>query len=217
MKRTATTSTITSTITSTTTSTTSLALLLILPFIFAINCSNLTTDITPDRAARYHSLRIKVNVKSLTSSHRQSFKVLLKYNQDGDKMLFLSPLNQIYGLLVVKNEIALMVNSKKKRYWQGPFKELLKYMWGPDMDFQYHQFKALMVRGTVPQKEVRKRNLNITLQPGVKGSPPHRLEIQSKNIRVRVKISNRKTSSGKLSLKAPVSDMRESSIRDLME
>lgn len=193
------------------------AIIILLAVVLLAQCSNLTTDITPDSVAKYHSLRIKVNAKNLTNNQRQSFKVLLKYNQDGDKMLFLSPLNQVYGVLVVKKEIALMVNTKKRKYWQGPFKRLLQFMWGRDMDFQYTQFKALMVKGTIPRSSARQRNLNITILPSGKGSPPQRLEISNPDILVTVKISNRKTSTGRLSLKTDTAGMKEAIIRDLFE
>ena len=189
----------------------------VLLMLLSVYCSRMTTDITPDQYSRYHSLKIKVNVKSLNSNQRQSFRVVLKYSANGDKLLFLSPLNQVYGLLVVKNESALMVNTRKKKYWQGPFQELLKYMWGPDMDFLYTEFKALMVRGIVPNEKVRSRGLDISVQAEPEGSPPQRMEIKSRDIVVKVKISDRNTGSGKLSLKTDISHMKESSIDDLLE
>jgi hypothetical protein len=197
----------------------SIAFIFLLVTIFT-GCSRLSYDVTPDNDAVYHSLRIKVNVKNLASNQRQNFKVLLKYSEAGDKMFFLSPLNQVYGLLLVKKETALMVNTKKKKYWQGPFKELLRHMWGRDMDFHYAEFKALLVNGAVPEKKAKTRGLEILIQKIQKGGNnefPQRLQIKSRDIRVKVKISNRKTSRGRLGLNAQIKNMRKARLRELLE
>ena len=85
--------------------------LFLLPF-----CSRLKYDVIPHQTAVYHSLRIKVNAKNTGTNRKQNFKILLKYDDSGDKMFFLSPLNQVYGLLLLEGEKAVLISTKKKKY-----------------------------------------------------------------------------------------------------
>lgn len=187
-------------------------LLLVLP-----NCSRLKYDITPDAQAIYHSLRLKFNVKNLHTGEGQNFKVLLKYNDKGDKMLFLSPLNQIYGILLVEDERALLVNTKRKRYWSGDFRYLLKYMWGEDMDFRYTQFKQLVTLGIIPQRIIKAKGIDITQEKATDSEAPKTITITNTDVRIKVKIADRKSASGALSLAMDIKPMTRGSIRDLLE
>jgi hypothetical protein len=183
---------------------------------FFTDCSRLNYDITPDSHAVYHSLRLKFNVKNRGTGKRQNFKVLLKFNNEGDKMLFLSPLNQIYGMLFIEGEKALLINWKKKRYWQGNFRYLLHYMWGETMDFRYSQFKDLIVTGRVPEK-IKSKNIKINVQRDTTTEIPIRLIIQNPQAVVKIKISNRETKTGQLNLSTNITQMNRTGIKEIME
>jgi len=181
------------------------------------NCSRLHYDITPDAEAMYRSMRLKFNVKNLHTGDRQHFKVLLKYNSKGDKMFFLSPLNQIYGILTIENERALLVNNRKKRYWLGNFSQLLQYMWGREMDFRYAQFKKLVTDGQIPQRVLKAKHIDVDIASSDDNSKPQSLTITNPDVLVKVKISGRKRSSGSLSLAIDIKDMTRSGIGELLE
>jgi len=171
-------------------------------------------DVVPDAEAVYHSLRIKINVKNSDTGQRQNFKIILKYDDSRDKMLFLSPLNQIYGLLVVQREKTLLINTKKKKYWKGPFNILLQEIWG--MDFDYFEFKRLIVEGIIPENKLKKRDIKISIEKGKNREKPQRMKILTRDILVKVKISNRKTGKGIIRFSQSLKGMKKSTIRGML-
>lgn len=184
-------------------------------FFFLLSCSRLKYDVVPDAAAVYHSLRIKVNVKNNDTGQRQNFKIILKYDGSRDKMVFLSPLNQVYGVLVVGREKALLINTKKKKYWKGSFNILLREIWG--MDFNYSEFKRLIVEGIRPEKKLKKKGIEIFFEKSTVGETPGRIKIRNRDILVKVKISNRRTGKGVIRFAQELEGLQRTAIRQLLE
>ena len=178
-------------------------------------------DVTPDADRVYHSLRIKVNVKYKGSGERDNFKIILKFDDTKDKMLFLSPLNQVYGLLVVNpnRENALLVNTKKKKYWTGPFRILLQELWGPGMDFNYKEFKQLLVAGVMPGDKLKRRDITISIEKTDTGEEekPERMTITTRDVRVKIKISHRTTGKGRIRFSVDLARMKKAGLRETLE
>jgi hypothetical protein len=155
-------------------------------------------DIIPDANATYNTITLGVNVKIQSEGQKsrqsQSFKILLKYDGVRDKMLFLSPLNQVYGQLFIENEKVLLINSKKKRYWRGRFKTLINEIWA--LDFNYAEFKELLLVGTIPQKKARESSLKISLEKEEGSDRPERIRIEYNDVTIRIKISDRRSGKG---------------------
>jgi hypothetical protein len=188
-------------------------ILFFLPF-----CSQLKYDVIPHQSAVYHSLRIKVNAKNTVSSQKQNFKILLKYDDSRDKMFFLSPLNQVYGLLLLEGEKAVLINIKKKKYWKGNFSFLLQEIW--NLDFDYREFKQLMVDGKVPEDKIKKQGIEISFeqnQSNTNQEKPQRLQIISGDLLLKIKISQRKTGKGAISFAKNLDGMKKTTIRELLE
>jgi len=188
-------------------------ILAFLPF-----CSRLKYDVIPHQSAVYHSLRIKVNAKNTSGSEKQNFKILLKYDDSRDKMFFLSPLNQVYGLLLLEGERAVLINTKKKKYWKGNFRSLLQEIW--KLDFDYREFKQLMVDGKVPEDKIKKQGIEISFEqnPSAANSEkPQRLQIISGDLLLKIKISQRQTGKGIISFAKNLEGMKKTTIRELLE
>jgi hypothetical protein len=203
-----------------------ISLIVVLPWLWMLTgCSRLPYryDVVPDAASVYYSMAIKVNVRYKDSGQRDNFKILLKYDNSKDRMLFLSPLNQVYGLLVVDpdREDVLLVNTRKKKYWTGPFYLLLQEIWGPGMDFDYNEFKGLLVAGVVPADRLKRRDIKITIEKtsandGETGKP-ERLTIDAPEVRVRIKVSNRGTGRGRIRFEMDLGRLEVAGIRELLE
>jgi hypothetical protein len=198
--------------------------LLTLIFLWSFSgCSGLRYkyDVVPDAEKVYHSLRIKVNVKYKGSGERDNFKIILKFDNTKDKMLFLSPLNQVYGLLVVNpdRENVLLVNTKKKKYWTGPFHILLQDLWGPGMDFNYEEFKQLIVAGVMPGDKLMQRDINISIENtgNSEEEKPGRIIITTRDVRVRLKISHRVTGKGSIRFSVDLVRMKKAGLRETLE
>jgi len=186
--------------------------------LFLPSCSQLKYDVIPHQSAVYHSLRIKVNAKNTVSNQKQNFKILLKYDDSRDKMFFLSPLNQVYGLLLLEGEKALLINTKKKKYWKGNFRTLLQEIW--KLDFDYREFKQLMVDGKVPEDKIKKQDIEISFEQNPANTNrenPQRLQIISGDILLKIKISQRKTGKGVISFAKNLEGMKKTTIRELLE
>lgn len=187
-------------------------ILVFLPF-----CSQLKYDVIPHQSAVYHSLRIKVNAKNTSSSEKQNFKILLKYDDSRDKMFFLSPLNQVYGLLLLEGEKAVLINTKKKKYWKGNFRSLLQEIW--NLDFDYREFKQLIVEGKVPEDKIKKQGIKISFEQNPSTNnrgEPQRLQIISGDLLLKIKISQRKTGKGIISFAKNLEGMKKTAIRELL-
>lgn len=186
-----------------------LFLLLLQPF-----CSRLSYDVVPHKTALYYSLRLKVNARNNHNGQKQNFKILLKYDDSRDKMFFLSPLNQVYGLLWLEGENALLINTKKKTYWQGTFNELVREIWG--LDFEYREFKQLIVRGIIPESKLEEQGIEISFPAGSSPEEPEGMKISSRNLLLKIKISDRKTGKGTISLAKPLKGMKKTGINQLL-
>ncbi len=172
--------------------------LIYLFIIFFPGCSRLKYDIIPDANATYNTITLGVNVKIQSegqkSKQSQSFKILLKYDGVRDKMLFLSPLNQVYGQLFIENEKVLLINSKKERCWRGRFKTLINEIWA--LDFNYSEFKELLLVGTIPQKKAQESSLKVSLEKEEGSDKPARIRIEYNDVTLRIKISDRRSGKG---------------------
>ena len=105
-------------------------------------------------------------------------------------------MNKIYAKLITDGESALLINSKKRKYWQGNFKTLLQEMW--DVNFNYSEFKRLLVDGIVPEKRVKKRGIRVSVEMEKESGKPGSIEISGRNIFIKLRISNRKIREGTL-------------------
>lgn len=182
------------------------------------SCSRLKYDVVPHQTAVYHSLRIKVNAKNTSSNQKQNFKILLKYDDSRDKMFFLSPLNQVYGLLLLEGEKAVLISTKKKKYWKGNFSSLLREIW--KLDFDYREFKQLMVDGVVPEDKIKKQDIEISFEQNPSSTTrekPQRMQIIRGDLLLKIKISHRKTGKGIISFTRNLKGMKKTSIRELLE
>lgn len=193
-----------------------LFLVMMLPYLIS-HCTPLQVDVEPDASVFFQSLKLSVQVKNLNTNENQSFKVIFKYNTLGDKMVFLSPLNQVYGLLFVAGENTLLINTKEKKYWRGQFNQLIQYLWGEDMDFSFSEFKNLVIDGVLPQAKVTAHDLKITVDKVDMQKKPERMHIQSPDILVKVKISGRQSSSGKLSLTSSLKGMQAADLNHILK
>jgi hypothetical protein len=187
--------------------------------LFMGGCARLPYDIEPGSGGAggrvYHSMGIKVNVRNKETREKGSFKILLKYDETRDKMLFLSPVNQVYGILIVEGEEAVLVNTKKKRYWEGPFNDLLQELWG--MDFEYVEFKRLLVEGAPPEEKLKEKGIEVMIEKGEEGKAPERMQVETREMQVRIKITDRQEGKGVIRFALDTKGMKRTTIRELLE
>ncbi|MCI0470459.1 MAG: hypothetical protein L0Y73_02250 [Candidatus Aminicenantes bacterium] len=165
----------------------------------------------------YRSLNLTANITELSSGRKQSIKILLKFVETKARMLLLGPpLNRVYAVLETDGEAALLIDSKKKKYWRGDFKTLLLEIW--DIDFTYMEFKNLLTTGTLPREKIEQSGLDVSVEMEPKHNRPGRIIISNENIMLKLKISGWKIRKGPLPLSMSLEKMQESdSLADLLE
>ena len=112
----------------------------------------------------------------------------------------------------------VLMNTKKKKYWQGKFNRLLQEMWR--LDFTYREFKQLLVQGKIPAKKPGEPNIEISFEenPGTANKEqPQRMRIMTRDLLLRIKISGRKTAKGVISFAKNLKGMKKTDIRELLE
>lgn len=190
---------------------------LLIPILLILysGCRGVKYDIEPDETKEYNALTLKVNVKYKQERQRENFKILMKYDNAQDKMLFLSPVNTIHGILVMDGEEAVLVNNKKKKYWKGPFVELIAELWG--IRFDYVDFKNLIVSGVIPQEKTGSQSVEVLVKPGGEGVPPVQIDVDTLDVAVRIKVSDRKIEKGGIRFDPGIAKMKRTYIRDLFQ
>ena len=190
--------------------------LLLLPFCSPVRYRMVPGD-DPAPGAIYHSLKIKVNLKEVSTGRKQAFKILQKFTEKRARMLFLGPpLNKVYAKLITDGESALLINSKKKKYWRGDFKTLLREIWG--VNFDYSEFKRLLVEGVIPREKAKQNNLKVSVEADKENGKPEQVRISGEDIVIKLRISNRRTVNGQIVFAVNLKSLRKTTtLKDLLE
>ena len=176
------------------------------------SCTNLKYDVIPDSKSIYNSVKAKILFKS--NDFKFSGKILLKYNKFRDKILFLSPLNQIYFKLFVSEENTLLINSKKKKFWSGNFNILFERM--GNINFGYDELKQLILEGIVPENKVKENALKLTFEKNKKSGKPKRIKITGRDILIKLKILSTKERKGKINFLADLKNFKRTDLNDAL-
>jgi hypothetical protein len=192
------------------------ALVLVLAgLLFLFSCTAPRYRTAPATGSVYGSLKMKVRVTDTLSGKKQSFKAVIKYDRGRARVLLIAPpINQVYGRVLVEGESALLINAKKKKYWQGEFRDLLDELWAIDLD--YREFEKLIDGGIIPQERLAERCLHVSVQLAEEGGKPAVIDVVSGDISIRLQIYDRKTQAGSFTLEENLSRLEKSSLRDVL-
>ena len=128
--------------------------------------------------------------------------------------MFLSPLNQIYFKLFVSKENALLINSKKKKFWSGNFDILFERM--GNINFKYHELKNLILEGDIPEKKIKKNNLTLFLEKEKKSGKPRNIKITGSDVFIKLKVSRVKNRKGKIKFLPDLSRLKKTDLDDVL-
>jgi len=183
--------------------------------LFLFSCATPRYRTAPATGNVYWSLKMKVRVTDTLSGKKQSFKAVIKYDRDSARVLLIAPpVNQIYGRVLVQGESALLIDAKKKKYWQGEFRDLLEELWAIDLD--YREFEKLIDGGIIPQEQLAERGLHVSVQADEASGKPAVIDVVSADISIRLQIYDRKTQAGSFTLEENLSRLEKSSLRDVL-
>jgi hypothetical protein len=180
----------------------------------AVSCGRHIPLTEPGQPGVYHSLNVKLNIKLHQEKRKGSGKIIWFYHRDRGKMLFLSPLNQVYFELLVEGERALLISRKEKKFWSGSFSGLLHRLW--NIDVPYSQLLALVSEGTIPQTHHQKP-LVFNIEKAQDDGQPSRIEISNDDVCLKLKISRKKTRQGLLKFAPNLESLQRVGIEEILE
>ena len=178
-----------------------------------VSCIPKRLTIDVDSPGIHHSLKVKFKVKNTLG--RQNGKILMKYDARRAKILFLNPLNQVYFKLLVEGDRSVLINTKKKLFWQGNFKYLLMEMWKIDLGFS--EFKRLIEEGVVPRQGLEKNGLQYFLKRDDQTGRLTKLDMFNDDISIQLKILSRKTKNGSIEFLDSRPAMRQGELEDVID
>lgn len=190
-----------------------LSLLLIVTSL-AISCGRHIPQTEPGERGFYHSLSLKLNIELRQEKRKGSGKILWFFDRFRGKMLFLSPLNQVYYELLVEQEEALLISRKEKKYWKGSFSNLLKRLW--NIDVKYHQLMALVNEGKIPRKTRFQQPLVFNIDKSQDSGQPTKIEISGSDVTLKFKISRKKTRQGRLKFDPKLTALQRVGIKEIL-
>jgi hypothetical protein len=167
----------------------------------------------PGDSPGYHN-HIKLKFSIRDGENKDSGKIILKFDRDKSKVLFLSPFNQIYLKLYIEKSEALLINTKKKKFWQGDFRTLIDEMWNIDLEFE--ELKMLIMQGTVPKREIKNSSMAFILEDDKKSGKPKSIKIQKDTILLHIKVQNRKTRKGKIEFYIDFTRLIKTELRNVL-
>lgn len=176
------------------------------------SCAPRKITLPGDSTGLHNHIKLKFSIGD--GEKKDSGKIILKFDRDKSKILFLSPFNQIYYKLYVEKSEALLINTRKKKFWQGDFKTLIEEMW--NIDLELDELKMLIMRGTVPDRKVKDSSMEFSLENDKKSGKPKSIKIQKENILLQIKVQNRKVKKGKIEFYVNFSRLKKTELRGVL-
>jgi len=176
------------------------------------NCVPKRYTLNLDAPGFHHSIRLKFSLKN--DRERQSGKIVMKFDSRRAKILFLSPLNQVYFKLLVENNRGILINTRESKYWEGGFDELLKKMW--DINLCFDDLKRLIHLGVIPRQKLKTSGFQLELEKDRKSGNPTRVILSNDQVILNLKILNRRQKKGTIQFYLDVSKMTRSEIEQVL-
>jgi hypothetical protein len=176
------------------------------------NCVPKRYTLNLDVPGFHHSIRLKFSFKN--DRERQSGKIVMKFDSRRAKILFLSPLNQVYFKLLVENNRGILINTRERKYWEGGFDELLKKMW--EINLCFDDLKQLIHQGVIPRQKLEASGFQLKLEKDRESGNPTRVILNNDQVILNLKILNRRQKKGTVQFYLDVSKMTRSEIEQVL-
>ena len=121
---------------------------------------------------------------------------------------------QLLGQLYIYQEKAILINNRRKLYWEGDFSGLIKKLW--DLDMTYLKFKNLVLEGIIPENNMSLQDLSIAILSKHKNGNPLRIEIVRRAVTIKLKIYSRKKGRGRINFTPPLKEMVLATIDEIL-
>jgi hypothetical protein len=191
---------------------TALIFLVLAGVMISNGCLSNRYNMNPDVPGFHHSIRLKFNLRN--DREQQNGKILMLFDALRAKILFLSPLNQVYFQLLVENNQSFLINNKKKKYWQGDFDELIRKMWAINLGFD--DLKRLIQLGAIPKQKLNAAGLQLDLEKQGKTGTPKRITLRGDRVLLDLKIINQRQKKGAVQFYWKISQFDRTDIDEVL-
>lgn len=173
-------------------------IILIIPLLLTSFCSKIPYKSTPG-ADRFHHNSVLIRVKVTKDSQKEKVKILLEYNEKGDRLIFLGTLNQVLFETLIYNNKTIIIIPKKKKFWEGTFLEFMKKIWSINID--YPELKNLLLNKIVPEKKAGENSFEISIEKAKKKNATWKILISDKKAKLEFKVYSTKKKTGNINFK----------------
>ncbi|MEN8222271.1 MAG: hypothetical protein ABFR36_03340 [Acidobacteriota bacterium] len=190
--------------------------LVFLTLIFMLVISNCRapqiSTIPETKGEKYKSVRIRV--RTVTEKGKEKTKILLGFNNSGDRLIFLGPMNQVLFEILVRGNQSKVIVPRRKQYWEGEFRDFLLKWW--NIDLTYNEIKALLLEQRVSRKKLDKSGFHMQIIESEKKKYPVRINLSGSDLRLEFRIYEVKEKSGRLLLRKELKDYSEVSLEKMI-
>jgi len=157
---------------------------------------------------------VKLRVKIISNSRTEKIKILLGFNNTGDRLIFLGPMNQVLFEILIQGNRSKIIVPRRKQYWIGEFEKFLYDLW--HIGLSYNEIKALLLEQRVNSKKLH--NCGFTMQIFESETKKHPIEInlKSDDIRLEFKVYKIKKRSGKIVFTRDLKKYKKVSLKHIL-
>jgi len=171
----------------------------------------LSTDPSPG-GENYRSVMIRV--KAVMEKGTEKTKILLGFNDRGDRLIFLGALNQVLFEILVQGNHSRVIVSKRKEYWDGEFSEFLSGLWG--IDLTYNEIKALLLEQRVNARKLNRNGFRMQIIESEAQKTPVQINLTGRELRLEFRIYEIRDKEGKIEFKKDLKNYSEVSLERLV-
>lgn len=176
--------------------------ILIITLLLTSFCSKISYKSTPGTGYSYYN-SVLIRAKIIKSTQKDKVKILLKYNKNGDRLIFLGALNQVLFEILIHNSKTIIIISKKKKFWEGQFSQFMEKIWGINVD--YPELKNLLLNKVIPEKTIAENSVKISIKKAEKKKIAWKVLISDKKTELEFKVYSQKKQIGNINFKRDLS------------
>lgn len=158
---------------------------------------------------------VTIRLRTVTPEGKEKTKILLSYNDRGDRLIFLSPLNQVLFEIRVTGNLSTVIVPRRNQFWTGEFSEFFSRF--RDMDLTYNEIKALLLEQRYDGKRLRHLGFSIRIIESQREQYPVKIHLTRDDMQLEFRVYEQVRKPGKLNLTTDLSGYRKVPLENLME
>ena len=152
--------------------------------------------LAPRGSAGHPTLLLRFSAELEGEPRRQKGRLSMDVDGSRARLLFLSPLNRVVMELRIHRSRAVLVNRRRRRYWEGDFAELVWRMWRLRLDFT--ELRDLILHPGGAEALRGRRGIRLEVEKDPATGLPRNLLLSGSQARLTLRVLRRRTAAGEL-------------------